>query len=140
MICKDEGFIRILRLSFPLVVSLYTKKDKLSKEEWDKLSEYPNAGVELLMNINFLSEVIPYVYYQKERVDGKGKPEGLKGNSIPFGSRIIALADAYCALTQDRSHRKALSNKEAMAVLKDECGKKWDSVVYQALKEIKGEN
>lgn len=119
---------------------LFTKKDKLSKEEWDKLSEYPNAGVELLMNINFLSEVIPYVYYQKERVDGKGKPEGLKGNSIPFGSRIIALADAYCALTQDRSHRKALSNKEAMAVLKDECGKKWDSVVYQALKEIKGEN
>lgn len=119
---------------------LFTKKDKLSKEEWDKLSEYPNAGVDLLMNINFLSEVIPYIYYQKERVDGSGKPEGLKGNSIPFGSRIIALADAYCALVQDRSHRKALSNKEAMAILKDECGKKWDMVVYQALKEIKGEN
>lgn len=119
---------------------LFSKKDKLSKEEWDKLSEYPNAGVDLLMNINFLSEVIPYIYYQKERVDGSGKPEGLKGNSIPFGSRIIALADAYCALVQDRSHRKALSNKEAMAILKDECGKKWDMVVYQALKEIKGEN
>ncbi len=119
---------------------LFTKKDKLSKEEWDKLSEYPNAGVDLLMNINFLSEVIPYIYYQKERVDGSGKPEGLKGNSIPFGSRIIALADAYCALVQDRSHRKALSNKEAMAILKDECGKKWDMAVYQALKEIKGEN
>jgi len=116
---------------------LFTKKDKLSKEEWDKLQEYPNAGVSLLMNINFLSEVVPYIYYQKERYDGKGKPEGLKGLSIPFGSRIIALADAYCALIQDRSHRKALSNKEALEVLKNECGKKWDPVVYEALVKIR---
>ncbi len=116
---------------------LFTKKDKLSKEEWDKLQQYPNAGVDLLMNINFLSEVVPYVYYQKERWDGKGKPEGLKGMSIPFGSRIIALADAYCALTQDRSHRKAMTNEEAMEVLKNECGIKWDPVVYEALEKIK---
>ena len=119
---------------------LFTKKDKLTKEEWDKIQEYPNAGVGLLMNINFLSEVIPYIYYQKERWDGTGHPEGLKGMSIPFGSRIIALADAYCALTQDRSHRKALSNKEALEILKSECGTKWDKTVYDALYEIKGEN
>lgn len=116
---------------------LFTKKDKLSKEEWDKLQECPNAGVDLLMNINFLSEVVPYVYYQKERYDGSGKPEGLKGHSIPFGSRIIALADAYCALVQDRSHRKALTNDEAMEILKQECGKKWDPDVYSALCELK---
>lgn len=119
---------------------LFTKKDKLTKEEWDKIQEYPNAGVSLLMNINFLSEVVPYIYYQKERWDGTGKPEGLKGMSIPFGSRIIALADAYCALTQDRGHRNALSNKEAMAVLKSECNIKWDENVYMALAKIKGEN
>ena len=116
---------------------LFTKKDKLSKEEWDKLQEYPNAGVSLLMNINFLSEVVPYVYYQKERYDGSGKPEGLKGMSIPFGSRIIALADAYCALIQDRSHRKAKTNKEALEILKNECGTKWDPVVYDALCKIR---
>ncbi len=117
---------------------LFIKKNKLSKQEWDKLQQSPNQGVELLMNINFLSEVVPYVYYQKERWDGSGKPEGLKGNSIPFGSRIIALADAYCALVQDRSHRKALSNKEALKILKSECGTKWDRVVFDALYRIKG--
>lgn len=116
---------------------LFTKKDKLSKEEWDKLQEYPNAGVSLLMNINFLSEVVPYVYYQKERYDGSGKPEGLKGSSIPFGSRIIALADAYCALIEDRSHRKALTNEQALSVLKEECGIKWDPAVYEALCRIR---
>ncbi len=116
---------------------LFTKQDKLSKQEWDKLQEYPNAGVSLLMNINFLSEVVPYIYYQKERWDGSGKPEGLKGKSIPFGSRIIALADAYCALVQDRAHRSALTNKEALEILKSECGTKWDPVVYEALCEIK---
>ena len=63
---------------------LFTKKDKLTNKEWEKLQEHPNAGVGLLMNINFLSEVVPYVYYQKERYDGSGKPEGLKGLSIPF--------------------------------------------------------
>ncbi len=117
---------------------LFTKKDKLSKEEWEKLQQYPNAGVELLMNINFLSEVVPYVYYQKERWDGTGQPEGLKGMSIPFGSRIIALSDAYCALVQDRSHRKALTNKEALEILKSECGTKWDKAAFEALEKIKG--
>ncbi len=116
---------------------LFAKKDKLTKEEWDKLQKYPNAGVELLMNINFLSEVVPYVYYQKERWDGSGKPEGLRGRSIPFGSRIIALADAYCALVQDRSYRQAMSNREALKILKEECGIKWDAMVFEALYRIK---
>lgn len=116
---------------------LFTKKDKLTKEEWDKIQEYPNIGVSLLMNINFLSEVIPYIYYQKERYDGSGKPEGLKGKSIPFGSRIIALADAYCALIEDRSHRSALSNEEALEILRSECDQKWDKDVFNALYEIK---
>ena len=66
------------------------------------------------MNINFMSEVVPYIHYQKERWDGLGKPEGLGGFSIPFGSRIIAVADAYCALTEDRPHRAALSSTEAL--------------------------
>lgn len=117
---------------------LFTKKDKLTNKEWEKLQQHPNAGVGLLMNINFLSEVVPYVYYQKERYDGSGKPEGLKGFSIPFGSRIIALADAYCALTQDRSHRKAKTNSEALEILKSECNSKWDPIVYDALVKIKG--
>ncbi len=116
--------------------SLFTNKGKLSKEEWEKLQNHPNVGVNLLMNINFLSEVIPYIHYHKERWDGGGEPEGLKGNSIPFGSRIIAVADAYTAMTSDRSYRKAMDKDEALAVIKSEAGIKWDPVVVNALFEV----
>ena len=116
--------------------SLFTNKGKLSKEEWEKLQNHPNVGVNLLMNINFLSEVIPYIHYHKERWDGGGEPEGLKGNSIPFGSRIIAVADAYTAMTSDRSYRKAMDKDEALAVIKSEAGIKWDPVVVNVLFEV----
>ena len=116
--------------------SLCTNKGKLSKEEWEKLQNHPNVGVNLLMNINFLSEVIPYIHYHKERWDGGGEPEGLKGNSIPFGSRIIAVADAYTAMTSDRSYRKAMDKDEALTVIKNEAGIKWDPVVVNALFEV----
>ncbi len=116
--------------------ALFTKKGKLSKEEWDKLQNHPNVGVNLLMNINFLSEVIPYIHYHKERWDGGGEPEGLKGNSIPFGSRIIAVADAYTAMTSDRSYRIAMSKEEALKTIKDESSIKWDPDVVDALFKV----
>ena len=116
--------------------SLFTNKGKLSKEDWEKLQNHPNVGVNLLMNINFLSEVIPYIHYHKERWDGGGEPEGLKGNSIPFGSRIIAVADAYTAMTSDRSYRNAMTNEEALETIKQEAGIKWDPNVVNALFEV----
>ena len=115
---------------------LFTKKQKLSKEDWDKLQNHPNVGVSLLMKINFLSEVVPYVHYHKERWDGKGVPEGLAGHSIPFGSRIIAVADAYVALTSDRAYREALSAQEAVEIMKQEAGIKWDPIIVDALEYL----
>ena len=116
---------------------LFCKKEKLTKEEWKKLEEHPNAGVSLLMNINFMSEVVPYIHYQRERWNGQGAPEGLNGNSIPFGSRIIAVADAYCALLEDRPQRQAMSQDEALKILKSESGIKWDPAVVDALVKLK---
>jgi len=116
--------------------SLFTNKGKLSKEEWEKLQNHPNVGVNLLMNINFLSEVIPYIHYHKERWDGCGEPEGLKGNSIPFGSRIIAVADAYTAMTSERSYREAMSKTDALEIMKQEASVKWDPDVVNALFEV----
>ena len=113
--------------------SLFTNKGKLSKEEWDKLQNHPNIGVSILMSINFMAEVI---HYHKERWDGCGEPEGLKGNSIPFGSRIIAVADAYTAMTSDRSYRDAMSSEEALQIVKEEAGIKWDPDVVNALFDV----
>ncbi len=116
--------------------SLFANKGKLSKEDWEKLQNHPNVGVNLLMNINFLSEVIPYIHYHKERWDGCGEPEGLKGNSIPFGSRIIAVADAYTAMTSERSYRDAMSKEDALNIMKSEAAVKWDPDVVNALFEV----
>ncbi|CDC20814.1 metal dependent phosphohydrolase [Clostridium sp. CAG:306] len=115
---------------------LFNKKEKLSKEDWETLQNHPNIGVSLLMSINFLSEVIPYIHYHKERWDGKGEPEGLKGQSIPFGSRIIALADAYSALREERPYRQALSKEEALKIIKQEAAIKWDPDLVNVLESL----
>lgn len=113
---------------------IFTVSGKLSEEDLKMMQLQANVGVNLLMNINFLSEVVPYITYQKERYDGSGAPEGLSGMSIPFGSRIIAVADAYSAMTSDRSYRKAMTNVKALKILGEEAGSKWDPVVVDALK------
>lgn len=115
---------------------LFTKNGKLTAEDLKKFQEQANVGVHLLMNINFLSEVVPYITYQQERFDGTGSPEGLKGQSIPFGSRIISVADAYSAMTSDRPYRKALDIDKALDIVKSESGQKWDPVVVEALTKV----
>ena len=112
---------------------IFAANGKLSDEDFKKIQNHSNVGVHLLMNINFLSEVVPYITYQKERYDGSGAPEGLKGQSIPFGSRIIAAADAYSAMTSARHYRKAMPVEKAVEIMKSESGTKWDPVVIEAL-------
>ncbi len=112
---------------------LFANNGKLSPEELKKVKNHTNIGVNLLMNINFLSEVVPYITYQTERVDGSGSPEGLKGQSIPLGSRIIAVADAFCAMTSDRPYRKAMEKSTALEIMQSEIDKKWDKDVVNAL-------
>lgn len=117
---------------------LFANRGKLSQEDWDKLKNYANIGVNILMKINFLSEVVPYICYHKERYDGSGEPEGLKRMSIPLGSRIIAVADAYSAMTSDRAHRKAMTKEQALAIINQESGTKWDPIVVDALYRVLG--
>lgn len=115
---------------------IFANNGKLSPEELQKIKNHTNVGVNLLMNINFLSEVVPYITYQTERIDGSGTPEGLKGQSIPLGSRIIATADAYSAMTSDRPYRKAMDSEKAIEIIKSEAGIKWDKDVVNALTQI----
>ena len=115
---------------------LLNKKDKLTELEWKQLEESPNAGVSLLMNINFLSEVVPYISYKQERWNGSGGPEGLEGFSIPLGSRIISVADAFQAMTEDRAHRAAMTKEQAIETLNKEAGIKWDPAVVEILKKV----
>jgi HD-GYP domain-containing protein (c-di-GMP phosphodiesterase class II) len=116
---------------------ILAKRENLTSDEWESLRNHPNVGVGLLLQINFLSEVVPYVHSKQERWDGSGAPEGLSGQSIPLGSRILAVADAYHAMTRERPYReKPLTHKEAMATLQREAGIKWDPLVVEALAKI----
>lgn len=113
------------------------KKESLNPAEWDQLRDHPNVGVSLLVKINFLSEVVPFLHAQNERWDGSGGPEKLKGRSIPLGSRILAVANAYYAMTQERPYRgEPLSHNAAIDTLQKEAGSKWDPLVVDALAHI----
>lgn len=115
---------------------IFATNGKLSSDELQKIKNHINVGVNLLMNINFLSEVVPYITYQSERVDGSGTPEGLKGQSIPLGSRIIAVADVYSAMTSDRPFRKAMDSAKALEIITSETDTKWDKDVVNALQSV----
>lgn len=116
---------------------LFTKKQKLSKQDWDNLQNHPNVGVNLLMKINFLSEVIPYIHYHRERWNGQGQPEGLSGHSIPLGSRIIAVAEAFQAMVTKRPYRTPIAVSDALKILEGESGEKWDPIIVDALVHLK---
>ena len=115
---------------------MFATNGKLTQEELKLIQNQTNSGVHLLMNINFLSEVVSYITYKSERFNGSGTPEGLKGNSIPLGSRIIAVADAYSAMTSDRPYRKAMESNQALDIIKQESGKNWDPIVIEALSKV----
>lgn len=113
------------------------KKETLSQDEWESLRNHLNVGVGLLVQINFLSEVVPYVRYQKAHWDGTNSPDGLSGRSIPLGARILGLADAYYAMTNERPYRNTvLTHTEALKQLAQEAGTKWDPMLVDVLSKI----
>lgn len=113
---------------------ILTKKDGLTPDEIKLLKNHPNVGVGLLMKMNFLAEVVPYVDFHKERWDGKDNHHNLSGRSIPLGARIVAVADAFHALTQERPYRDTpMSEAEALTVLQGESGTRWDPEVVDSL-------
>ncbi|RJP29485.1 MAG: PAS domain S-box protein [Candidatus Omnitrophota bacterium] len=102
------------------------KKDKLTKEEFKQIQKHTQIGVDIIRPIQFLHPIIPLILYHHERWDGKGYPGGLKGEEIPVGARIVALADVYQALTSDRPYRKAFSKDKAIEIIKNGSGSHFD--------------
>ena len=86
-----------------------------------------------------MSDMANYVLYHHERWDGKGYPKGLKGEEIPFVSRIITIADAYDAMTSPRPYRELLSGARAVEVLAADAGTQLDPAVYSALHRVAGD-
>lgn len=112
------------------------KPGRLNEEEFEQIKMHPIIGVKILSPIKFPKETIDAVKYHHERMDGSGYPEGIKGDQIPLSAKILAVCDAFEAMTSDRPYRKALSSSEAEEEIKRAMGKWFDAQIVKTFLEV----
>ena len=113
---------------------LLQKPGPLDDEEWALIRKHPELGARVLAGAD-LPDIAEWVFAHHERVDGSGYPLGLQGEQIPLEARILAVADAYEAMTSSRPYRTAMSHEEAAAELRRCAGAQFDTRVVEALLE-----
>jgi hypothetical protein len=112
--------------------SVLHKPGRLSDEEWEQVRAHPGMSAHIIGGVQRFAEFLDGARHHHERFDGDGYPDGLKGEEIPFDARILAVADAYDAMTSDRSYRAALSHEEALRRLEEGSGAQFDPVCVRA--------
>ncbi|MBL8295403.1 MAG: diguanylate cyclase [Bryobacterales bacterium] len=113
---------------------IINKPGRLTKEEFEKMKVHPVVGAEILECVQFPYPVVPIVRSHHEKWDGSGYPDGLKGEEIPIGARILAAVDCLDALASDRQYRRALPLEQALEYVCERAGKEFDPVVVAVLK------
>jgi HD-GYP domain-containing protein (c-di-GMP phosphodiesterase class II) len=108
------------------------KPGKLTPEEFDHIKLHPALGHRILADIHQLSSVLPAVLHHHEQWDGKGYPHQLAGEDIPRIARIVAVADAYDAMTSDRPYREGMDAETVDQIFRDGAAKQWDAEVVAA--------
>ncbi|MGC8815585.1 MAG: HD domain-containing phosphohydrolase [bacterium] len=111
---------------------ILNKPAKLTDEEYEIIKRHPVAGEEILKPVKFLQEVAKVIRQHQERWDGKGYPDGLKGEEIHLYARIVAVADAFDAMTSDRSYRKSMKVEDAVQEILRNSGTQFDPKVVEA--------
>jgi HD-GYP domain-containing protein (c-di-GMP phosphodiesterase class II) len=102
------------------------KDQDLTDEEYRQIMEHPAKGENIIRVIPFLEPARPIVRHHHEKFDGTGYPDGMEGKEIELGARIIAIADAYDAMTTERPYRGPFPRNHAISVLKEQKGKQFD--------------
>ena len=105
---------------------ILNKRGKLTAEEWEAIKGHPQLGATIASQARQLAPCIAGILHHHESYDGSGYPKGLKGEDIPLEARILAIADAFAAMTSDRHHSEALPNKEALEEIKRGAGTQFD--------------
>jgi HD-GYP domain-containing protein (c-di-GMP phosphodiesterase class II) len=112
--------------------NILDKDGDLNEHEQYVMNEHPALGAQILQRFKPFSEIVPGIRNHHERYDGQGYPDGLAGDKIPMVGRIIAVADAFDAMTTTRPYRTRLNLSEALAELEKYSGTQFDPAVVQA--------
>jgi putative nucleotidyltransferase with HDIG domain len=115
--------------------AIINKPGKLNQAEFEKMKIHPVVGADILERVRFPYPVVPIVRSHHEAWDGSGYPDGLKGEEIPIGARILTVVDCFDALASDRPYRKAMPLNEAMAFVKGKAGSQFDPEIVRLLEE-----
>jgi len=131
---KDLGELQLLGMlhdigKIGIDDKILNKPGKLTEEEWIVMKKHPEIGYRIARASHKLSRIADYILSHHERWDGMGYPRGLKGEDIPLLSRILSVADAYDAMTEDRIYRKALSKEEAIEEIRRNSGSQFDPLI-----------
>jgi diguanylate cyclase (GGDEF)-like protein len=102
------------------------KPASLSPAEWQTVVQHPRIGQVILEQATILKEAVPIILHHHERFSGHGYPYGLRGNDIPLGARIVAIADAYDAMIHDRPYKRAITHEQAVGELRRHAGTQFD--------------
>ena len=114
---------------------IISKPGKLTSDEFEKMKIHPVVGAEILERVHFPYPVVPIVRSHHEKYDGTGYPDGLAGDDIPIGARILSVVDCLDALSSDRQYRRALPLDEAMEMVSAEAGKSFDPRIVSCLEK-----
>ena len=110
---------------------ILSKPGPLTQEEFQKIRIHPQVGAEIISAVPFPYPVAPLILSHHERWDGRGYPQGLKGEDIPLGARILTVVDYFDALTSDRPYHRAMDHEAALSLLEQESGKALDPKVVK---------
>ena len=108
------------------------KKGQLTPEEWEIIKTHPNLGATIAQRVPQLSPCVDAISYHHERYDGTGYPDGLKGEDIPLEARILAVADAFAAMTSERPYADTMTHEEALKEIEKGAGKQFDPNLAEA--------
>lgn len=120
--------------------SVLNKPGKLTNEEFQIMKGHTLAGAEILKDIDMIPGLEIGAKYHHERIDGKGYPEGISGDDIPYLARIIAVADAYDAMSSNRVYRRHLPKDKILSELEKGCGTQWDEEITKVMIKLINED
>lgn len=115
---------------------ILTKPGRLTPEEWEEMKKHPEIGYRIAVSSPELAPIADLILSHHERWDGRGYPRGLEGENIPLLARILTIADAYDAMTEDRVYRNAMTKEDAIAEIKRNSGEQFDPVIVESFMKV----